>query len=186
MRSKWISDTRIDYDGSQLSSLFAFRSFDLQGDSVIAFVGRCAVAQEHMVDLVDVKAGQAIFSEQMLHFIGEFFDRDLDRMILRERLMAATIFEELISRKPGIDMKRDGDDIYLGLKKATVGIATVSPVSTLFHVGINVSSKNTPVDTIGLDDLEIDVGDFALAVLKKYTREIEKSVLARSKVRGVK
>lgn len=186
MKYRFIDDREIDYDGRQLSSLFALANFEVQGDSVVAFIGKCDVELANMIDLMDVKEGKAIYSERMLHFIGEFFDRNLDKMILRERLLAAVILEQVVSRKSGIEIERDGDDIFIEGRKATVGIATLSPVSGLMHVGINISSKNTPVKTTGLDDLEIDAGDFALAVLEKYAREIKKNSMARSKVRGVK
>ncbi|MCL5046252.1 MAG: DUF366 family protein, partial [Actinobacteria bacterium] len=44
----------IKYDGRQLSSLWAFRNFGIQGDSIVAFRGPCHVELTEMVDLADV------------------------------------------------------------------------------------------------------------------------------------
>jgi len=61
----------------------------------------------------------------------------------------------------------------------------VSPVSALIHLGVNISSENTPVPTLGLDDLEIPVDDFILKVLQGFINEMKGIEQARCKVRGV-
>ena len=39
---------KFDYDGSQISSLWAYNSFGVQEDSVVVFRGACDVKIEHM------------------------------------------------------------------------------------------------------------------------------------------
>ncbi|MCL0043767.1 DUF366 family protein [Peptococcaceae bacterium] len=49
MIGKYI-DKRINYDGTQLRSLWAFRQFGIQGDSIISFRGKCDVPLSNMAD----------------------------------------------------------------------------------------------------------------------------------------
>jgi hypothetical protein len=79
---------------------------------------------------------------------------------------------------------RRGSDLYDGTRKLTVSIASASPVSTLIHAGINVSSRNTPVPTTGLDDYGIPAREFAEEVLAAYVSDCASALRARCKVRA--
>lgn len=192
MNTKYLPD-RINYDGSQLRSHWIFETAGLLGDAIVAFRGKCDVLREYMVDLVDKQAGSRIYSEDMLHFIVEHFDTDLERCILRQRLLIAIILEvlckfplplgERVKGEGGVD--RRGNDLFDGDAKLSVSIATASPVSCLLHVGINVSSKNTPIKTKGLQDYNINPKALAEDVMKMYKIELEGVEEARWKVRGV-
>ncbi|MDP4125506.1 MAG: DUF366 family protein [Bacillota bacterium] len=175
----------LNYDGSQLQSLFTYKNFGLKGDSISIFRGSCRVEQNEMVDIEDVLAKDWIYSEDMLHFIVEHFDMDLEKAIVRQRLLIATIKEEL--EKLGVTiLSRSGDDLYAADKKLSVSIATLSPVSSLIHCGLNVSSKNTPIPTISLEDLNVGgVLSFGERVAQHYCDEVQSMRLARCKVRGV-
>ena len=173
-------EKEIDYDGLQLSPHYIYNRFGLVGDAVVAFCGKAVVPLEHMVDQEDVKKEEHIYSERMLHFLGEFFEQDLQRAVYRQRLYMSIINEYLPS-----DFVRSGDDIYLDDRKLSVSIATVSPVSTLIHIGLNISSQNTPVKTVGLDDLELDSVKFAKDILGAFGAEETGVRVARCKVRGV-
>ena len=175
----------LTYNGSQLRSLFAYRNYGLMGDSVTVFRGPCTVQKDEMVDLEDVRAEDWIWSEDMLHFIVEHFEMDLEKAIIRQRLLVATIKEEL--EKLGIkSIYRTGDDLYEGERKLSVSISTLSPVSTLIHCGLNISSHNTPIPTVSLTDLGVrDFLSFGESVAKTYCSEVKSIRLARCKVRGV-
>ncbi|AQS59125.1 DUF366 family protein [Desulforamulus ferrireducens] len=177
----------LTYDGRQLSSLFAFRNFGLQGDSVVIFRGGCQVALTEMVDLADVRANAPIYSEDMLHFIIEHFEQDLEKTVIRQRLLIA-IIKDVLQDKTGSQLTRRGDDLYLGTNKLSVSIATASPVSTMIHTGLNISSQNTPVPTVGLADLGLKEGDIlslGRSIAEAYVAETNSIHLARCKVRGV-
>lgn len=180
------SEKPIDYDGKQLTPHWIFKTFGLLGTSVVAFSGRCDVAVERMVDLVDVRDDKPIFSNSMLHFLGEFFEGDLTQTILKQRLLVSLVQQELsfrLDKKSGI--VRGGNDLYDDGAKLSVSIATASPVSTLLHFGINIASEGTPVKTKGLADYRIDPVSFAGAVLESFRHEIESVEDARAKVRPV-
>ena len=87
---------KLDYDGSQISSLWAYSSFGVQEDSVIVFRGACDVKIEHMIDLEDRRANESIWSEDMLSFIIEHFDStDMKLIYSRQRLFTAIVREYL-------------------------------------------------------------------------------------------
>jgi len=152
---------------------------------MIAFCGPCRVDLKEMVDQEDVKAKAPIRSPLMLHFMAEFFGENLETTIVRQRLLMACVLEALRENAPTVPFRRDGDDIYVGPKKMSVSIATASPVSTLIHAGLNITTKGTPIPTYGLKDAKIEPKEFALAVLKAFQKETEEMDLARCKVRGV-
>lgn len=129
-----------DYDGSQISSLWAYNSFGVQEDSIIVFRGSCDVKIEHMIDLEDRRANESIWSEDMVSFIIEHFDStDLKLIYARQRLFTAIVREYLAGL--GIQTSREGDDLFLKGKKLTVSIASTSAVSQKIHFGMNVSHE---------------------------------------------
>jgi len=184
LKSFWVEDV-LKYDGTQLSSLFAYRNFRVQGDSIVAFRGACRVDLGEMVDVEDVLDQAHIYSEDMLHFIIEHFDRALEKTVLRQRLFIS-IIGELLQAEGVQGLTRSGDDLFQGGGKLSVSIATVTRVSTMIHTGLNISSKDTPIKTVSLPELGIlDLKGFAVKVMNAYASEIEGIRMARCKVRGV-
>ncbi|NLO06845.1 MAG: DUF366 family protein [candidate division WS1 bacterium] len=173
------------YTGHQLRSHWIFETFGLQGDAIVAFRGPCQVALSEMVDRADVFADEAIEAAEMLHFIAEHFDHDLNRAVLRQRLFICMISERLAREPGGPNLRREGDDLYVGDRKLSVSIATVSPVSTLMHVGLNVDGTGAPVATAEIGEFGIDPHDLARELLKDYSTEMDDIYLATCKVRGV-
>ncbi len=172
---------RIDYDGTQIHSLWAYRTFGVQGDSLVSFQGGCEIPFDHMVDLEDVRRKSRIASPLMLHFIAEHFDMDLEKAVLRQRLLAAIVRDEL-----GGDVRRDGDDLFHGTGKLSISIATLTPVSSKIHFGINIERElHVDVETRGLKDLGVDPADLARRVLAQYAAQIDGILDARTRVRGV-
>jgi hypothetical protein len=184
MKAKFIKGA-IAYDGAQLNSLWAYREHGVQGDSIVAFQGPCEVSVDKLVDLEDAKAGAFIWSALMLHLIVEHFELDLEAAILRQYLLVGIAQDELNSRQKKGRVARSGNDLYIGKAKLSVSIATLTPVSSKIHFGINVLSKGTPVKTLGLKDLGIVPGAFGRALLARYVEDHARMVKARSKVRGV-
>lgn len=134
-----VIDRKIDYDGSQISSLWAYYLADVQADSIVAFRGACDVRPEHMIDLEDKKQGDLIYSDDMLHFIIEHFDStDLKLIYARQRLFTSLV-REVLSSKASI--VRSGDDLFINGKKLTISIASTSAVSQKIHFGINVTHE---------------------------------------------
>lgn len=183
MKHAWI-DRQIKYDGKQLCSHWAFEQTGIAEDIIASFIGPADVPISNMVDLEDVRKNAPIFSKSMLHFIVEHFDCDLTLAIARQRLLTAIIAQRLI-RLGALGIERRGDDIFIGDKKLSVSIATASPVSTLIHFALNISSDGTPVPTIGLSDIKINPNKLAEDVMRDYCGEIESMKFARCKVRMV-
>lgn len=185
---KLIITDPITYNGAQLSSHWAYRSFGLLGDSIVSFQGPCQVALPEMVDLKDVLNNAPIYSELMIHFIVEHFTLDLETTILRQRLMIA-LLRDIIADKCGANVLRSGDDLFVAERKLSVSIATLTPVSTMIHTGVNITGKNAPVPAIGLSELGLNMAETATiaeSLCQAYISEYEQIKLARCKVRGVK
>jgi len=172
----------VAYTGAELRSHWLFHRFGLRGDAAAAFLGPCEVALERMVDQADVAAGDAIRAALMLHFIIEHFDTDLTRAVLRQRLLVCLARELLTGLS---DVRRSGDDLFVGDRKLSVSIATASPVSTLIHFALNVDPTGAPVPAVGLAELGVVPLPFAELLLARYAEECEGVAAARCKVRGV-
>lgn len=188
MNTRFLSE-RADYDGSQLRSHWIFDRTGEAGDTCVAFIGGCDVTPEHMVDLADKRDNCKIFSHEMLHFIIEHFDPNLEAAILKQRLFVSIIGSLILSlsKDESVDkIERKGNDLYDGEAKINISIATASPVSTLIHVGVNIRSDGTPVKTKGLKDYNIEPKKFAEEALKRYKEEIEGVKNARVKVKWVR
>jgi len=190
MHKNFLKET-INYTGEQLSSLWIYQNTRLCGDAIVSFVGAADV-RDKMVDLEDVMKKEFIYSEKMLHFLIEHFENDLEKAVLRQRMLMVIIKDTLAIHIANNNLKvdhirREGDDLYIDNKKLSVSIATSSPVSSLIHVGLNVSSNNTPVATFGLEEIlsENDIINFANNIMDAYATELADIKKAKCKVKGV-
>jgi hypothetical protein len=179
-------DDRIDYTGEQLRSHFVRGVSGIAVDGVVAFRGACAVTTDALVDMEDAETHSSIIAEEMLHFIGEHFECTLREANYRLRLFVSIAGETLREVAPDLELRRDGDDLFVGGRKLTVAIATVSPVSTVFHCGINIDPAGAPVSAVGLAEVGVDPEKFAAAVLRRYGEECLSIDRAIRKVRGVR
>lgn len=172
------------YDGSQLRSHWIYETFDLRGDAIVAFVGGVDVRGPGLVDLADRKDGLFIAGRAMLHLILESFGPSLDRAVFLQRLLVLLAVERL--RHHGLGrLQRRGDDLYVDDGKLSVSIATVSGVSCLVHLGINVSRDGTPVKTSALEDFGVDPLAFADELTSAFADELCRMSEASNKVRSV-
>lgn len=193
MKGKYLKGKTIEYDGSQLSPLWAYASFDVQGDSIVSFRGPCNVSDEFMVDMEDKRKGAEIVSSDMLHFIVEYFGVAIDEIVLVQRLLISTVVDLL---KEAVfdeaEVEREFDNIFAyppdedERGKLSVSVATVSPVSGLVHLGLNVITEGTPVRTAGLKEIGVeDVDEFAVEVAKRFIQEMKNVKADASKVKPV-
>jgi hypothetical protein len=179
-------DTAITYNGEQLHSHFAYHQYGILGDSIISFRGPCDVQLQFMVDIEDKRAKSRIYSQDMLHFIIEHHDTDLEKAVLRQWLFAY-IVKELISHKVAKNIVVcNGSDLFDQDAKLSVSVATVTPISSLIHFGINILTENTPVKTKGLADYNIEPVSFAHEVMNKYVDECAAIQRSRNKVTWVR
>jgi hypothetical protein len=167
LNTRIYTEKPIRYDGSQLNPHWIYQNFDLSDHALVAFTGPADVTIEHMVDLEDVKKKAPIYSPEMLHFIGEWFQDSFEVGILLQHLFVGEIYEALLERGAAGWLRR-GNDIYYDRRKLSVSICTRSAVSTLMHVGINVRTDGTPVPTAGLTELGIEPFAFAQQVVERF------------------
>lgn len=178
------SPSPIRYDGSQLRSHWIYSTFGVQGDAIAHFTGPADVDTSHLVDISDQRDEAVIRARDMLHFIVEHFDPDILRAVLRQRMLCA-IAAEVIGEACQRRVCRRGDDLYVEERKLSVSIATVSPVSALVHLGINIDPVGSPVPAVGLGELGVEVGEVAGTVAQRYAEEMRQVGLACTKVRWV-
>lgn len=170
-----VLDEEIIYTGEQLKPHWIYKKTGIKGDSVVAFLGPCKVELEHMVDLQDRYANRLIEADDMLHILAECFGATLYETVLLQRLLVFVAFENLILR--GVkDLRREGDDIFVRDGKLSISVATVSPVSGLIHLGMNVTNEGTPTKTASLSDVGIEPLTFAKELLEMYREECAKIV----------
>lgn len=185
MRARFIKE-EINYTGEQLHSLYAYDTFGVAGDSIIAFIGAYDVSLKEIVDLEDLKTSKRFVSPKMLHFIAEHFDVDLEKAILRQYLLIMIIKELFNEKMANLKITRVGTDLQENDAKIVVSTATASPVSSLVHVGVNIITQpDSPVKNKGLMDYKIDPVTFATEVMERYTKEIERVSQARCRIRWV-
>ena len=178
-------EERVDYTGLELRSHFIREQAGIRTDGLIAFIGGCRVETDALVDLEDREAGDFIAAEKMLHFIGEHFGVGLREGNLRLRLLVAIVGELIEKDITGAGVERKGDDLFALDRKLTVAISTVSPVSSLMHLGVNIDTAGAPVAAVGLEELGIDPVGLARVVLARYEKECRSIEIALRKVRGV-
>ena len=182
-----VDDKKLDYTGSEIEPLWAFKNFNIQKDSIIAFNGALNVGIKNMKDLKDVKEESKygdilIKSSNAINFIVEHFDNpDLKMIYLRQRILVS-IAKEIIEEITNKRLKRSGDDLYYKDGKLSVCIACRGISSAKIHLGINVSNVGAPeyVNTSSLEDLGIDINDdmniisLMKKIATKYAEEMDK------------
>ncbi|WP_440953500.1 DUF366 family protein [Methanococcoides sp. FTZ1] len=175
-----VLDKKTDYDGSQISSLWAYNLKGIQQDSIVAFRGGCDVKLEHMIDLEDKRMGDSIYSPDMLHFLIEHFDStDLKLVYARQRLFTAIVAEALLEN--GIITTRQGDDLFVDGKKLTISIASTSAVSQKVHFGINVihdfygNLTDNGVDEVRAVGLLEEIANRYVAEFEDIEKDLRKS-----------
>jgi len=183
MQWRWLSQ-EIPYTGRELRSGWIADTTGIEGDAIVAFVGPGEVPLENMVDMEDVHRGVPIKAAQMLHFLVEHFDTDLARTVLRQRLLVCQA-AEILNQTSMRQIRRDGDDLFVGERKLSVSIATASPTSTLIHLGLNIDPAGAPVPAIGLDELGVPAAEVAEQIMPAYVEEMQSIEAAQRKVRGV-
>lgn len=184
MKSLFVSE-EIKFTGEQLISHWAYTKFDLLGDSIVSFIGPCEVEEKYLVGVDHYKKKIQVRSEKMLHFILEHFDLDLEKVILKQKLLVAILKDKLNHRLKGDILQRWGNDIFDGDAKLTVSAATRTKVSTKIHLGVNISSKNTPVKTKGLEDYGLDPLDLAQVVMNQYRLDMRRVEERLAKTRSI-
>lgn len=144
MKIELLSDT-LDYDGSQIEPLWAY-SKGISGDSIVLFRGAMDIPDFNIKDLEDLQNNLAIKGGDMLHFIVERFDSpgSIRLAYYMQRLLVVCAKDVLFHHN--IESIRSGDDLFIGMGKLTVSIASAGITSEKIHFGINISCNGTPKD----------------------------------------
>ncbi|MBU6152885.1 MAG: DUF366 family protein [Bdellovibrionales bacterium] len=184
MKTQWM-ESPMPYLGPELKPHFILSKWKIEGSTLVAFRGPCDVKTEHLVDWEDRLQSDFIRAREMVHFLGEFFGITLKEGIWIQRLLVSEWCVELLKR--GIEVSREGDDLFVGGKKLSVSIVTASPVSVLLHLGINIDPEGAPVSAVGLGSLlpGVKVEELAARILSRFQNEYQSVDRASVKVRPV-
>jgi hypothetical protein len=178
-----VLDEETAYTGRELRSGWVRSRTGFSGDAAAGFIGPCHVATEDLVDLDDAAAGEFIRAASMAHVIVEHQGRDLEKAVLRQRLLVSVLCD--ILGEKGLCVRRSGDDVFSGVRKLTVSIAAPGPASTLIHLGINIDPGGAPVPAVGLREMGVEPVGLLRDLLERYGREFESIRYATGKVRPV-
>jgi hypothetical protein len=121
----------------------------------------------------------------MLHIMVERFDPDLERAVLLQRLLVALTADRIrgaLAPDRAATVRRLGDDLFVGEGKLSVSVATLSPVSALIHLGLNIDDRGTPVRAAALGPLGIDPARLAADLLGDLAGELAGAAAALAKV----
>jgi hypothetical protein len=172
-------EKKINYDGSQLSNHWIYKNYSIMGDAGVCFIGKCDV--KDIVDIEDILDKQKIEANDMLHFIVEIFNKDLLFGVALQSVFISEIQNVLL--KKGVNVTKQGDDLFVGKGKLSISIATSSTLSILIHIGINIKNEGTPVKTEALNSFNINPKKFGLEVLNRFKKEYTRIILATTKVK---
>lgn len=181
-------ENELKYTGKELAPHWIYKNFQVQGDTIVGFIGECEVKLDNMVDIQDVIENSPIYSQKMLNFIVEHFNMSLVEGVVRQRFLIAIAAEIIQSYLPdGYKITRKGDDLFFQGGKLSVSIATKSITSVLIHIGINIFSEGAPIKASGLESelLLKNHKQIAHDIIKQYCNECEEIINASCKVRGV-
>ncbi len=164
----------IEFDASAMRPHWAQEKFDILGDSIVAFHGKCNIPEQDFMDLRKRKKGPCLCAEDMLHFVAEQFQPYLEMAVLRQYLLVLIAGEKLEHRvDPSLEIIRWHDDLFLDNRKLTVTAVAKTPVSTKIHLGINIDPTGTTQPAVGLAELGIDPFDLAEAIVDQYKLEMQ-------------
>lgn len=143
------------YDGSQLRPGYLAQRFHLWGNAQVIFRGPACVPSDHLVDQMDAQAGAVIKSQEMLHFLAQWYHLPWEVGPLCLYLNAHFLKDYL--RLQGIEASVTGNDVYVSGRKLNVSISTAGDGVVLIHVGVNVKLRPTDFEGgVGLTDLGIE------------------------------
>lgn len=176
----------IKYTGEQLKPLVNYLEHGLLGTSAVAWIGPCAVLNEHMIDGEDLRSRESIAADEMVHFVFELFEVSLKAGVFFQRLMAEMVktYVQNKSKNPMAQkLIRRGDDLYFEKQKLNISIATTSAQSCLIHFAVNSKKTGAPVPILSLEELEIPAEIFAKDILAAVQQEVSDVLEASYKVR---
>lgn len=144
---------------------WASRTYSIDGDSIIAFIG-----ENQLLPAVPVPEGTLPKpNPRMLHFIIEHYRLSKTEGILRLRLLASLFKDNL-----GFDgFVRKGTNLYFFNSQISISAIFANPFSTVSHVGFFLDALTSPIDDMGLEELDIPVKDFAIKSMQDYLKEVE-------------
>ena len=147
--------------GDEMHPHWAYRNFQLLGDSIVSFCGPFNVPPERWIDIDSIMHGLNLPEVNMLHIIIEHFNSDLPEAMLRQYVLVSILEEKLLHRIKNSEHKmvRLGDDLFEGEHQLSVTAVGTTLVSSKIHLGVfleaNKKNRIHGLKSYGVDPLEL-------------------------------
>jgi len=168
-----LAPDKLELTPEVLKPHWALKRFKLVGDSIVAFRGGVKLSPEQYVDLLEAQRERPIPNVDLLHFVVEHFDDDLERAILKENILINIAQEKILHRAPKSGVMRWGDNLYDGKYRLTISCATKTLVSAKIHLGICIDSDEEN-GYHGISEFGIDPFELAEVVANQYRADMRR------------
>jgi len=174
MEYKILSEKRA-LSGDEMLPHWAYRSFGLLGDSIVAFKGPFDVPPGKWIDLECLKRDTELPVVDMLHFVAEHFDTNLREAVLCQYVLVSILEEKLLHRVPqdGHRLTRLGDDLFDGENRLSITAVGCTIVSAKIHLGVYLDTEPSK-EIHGLAAYSIDPLELAGVVINQYRTEMRR------------
>ncbi|RKZ33730.1 hypothetical protein DRQ33_03645 [bacterium] len=153
---------------------WALKEFDLWGDSMVIFRGPMNVTPQECIDLKEYKRGTVFPKGDLLHFVIEHFNDNLETGILRQNILVSIAEEKLVHRIGSAQkVLRWGDDLYDEDKRLTLTAVAPTLVSVKIHFGICIDSFPES-GFAGIDEYSLDPIELGEVIGNQYRADIRR------------
>ncbi len=153
---------------------WALKKFDLWGDSMVIFRGPMNIKPDEGIDLKEFKRGTVFPKGDILHFIIEHFNDELEKGVLRQNILVS-IAEEKLAHRIGSSQKilRWGDDLYDEDRRLTLTAVAPTLVSVKIHLGICIDADED-AGFAGISEYSLDPNELGEVIGNQYRADIRR------------
>lgn len=165
MIKNYFIDYPTEYDLSYLKSGWAKKNFNIEADSILAFLGPLKGNAKSSIPATQL----AYFSEaeKVLHLVTEH-----RRLSKREMILRRHIFLEIISKSIGNESSIVDNNIVVFNQQLSISHLASNLRASMFHIAILISNDDNCSDFLSLSQLDLNPKHFAIAVMQKYCTAI--------------
>ena len=163
MLKNYYLDYPINYDASQLKSGWAKRNFQIENDSMLAFLGSYKPKKNEQLPANTHKN----LTQTMLQIVVEH-----RRIGDREMLLRRHIFMEIICKTIENNSYTKDGNVFLNQKQVTISQVASNLRASMFHLAFFLRNDLEDPSLLALDQLDFDPKSFAIKIMQSYCRSI--------------
>lgn len=174
---RYLVSGQLEFNGHQLGGNWARESFDLEGESIVAFIGSFNPSPQ----TVAFPSSCELFQKRrMLHLVVEHQHADLEKLSLQQRLLAYVLKEKMNHRLKGDLIQRWGPNLFHESAQITAAISMLTASTAVIYMGVNIERGEPQSKLWGLEEGGIDPLELAQVVMDQYVFEVEDARQRRS------